>query len=135
MTDYLLDTNHASYLMANDPRIVAQLQERIMTGDRFGISVTILGELYFAVHASQRQEKNLHRLTQMVAILNMYPFDHLAAEEFGRIQAEQKKKGRPIPPLDAQIAAVARQLNLTILTADKHFEYVDTLTIENWLAT
>jgi predicted nucleic acid-binding protein len=46
---------------------------------------------------------------------------------------EQKTKGRPIPPIDAQIAAVARLRNLTVLTADHHFQYVDRLTIENWL--
>ena len=53
---------------------------------------------------------------------------------FGLIQAEQKTKGRPIPPIDAQIAAVALLRNLVVLTADHHFEYVDRLTVENWLA-
>jgi predicted nucleic acid-binding protein len=36
--------------------------------------------------------------------------------------------------LDAQIAAVARQQGLTVLTADRHFDYIDDLDVENWLA-
>lgn len=134
MTRYLLDTNHASYLMGNDARIITKLQEKSQPDDVFGISVTVLGELYFAVHASQRRDQNLQRLMRMLTTLQVYPFDRLAAEEFGRIQAEQKTKGRPIPPLDAQIAAVARKQGLTILTADRHFESIDALNVENWLA-
>ena len=63
----------------------------------------------------------------------LWPFDERAAEEFGRIQAEQKAKGRPIPPLDAQIAAVARVHGLVLLTADHHFTFVDGIAVENWL--
>jgi len=31
-----------------------------------------------------------------------WEYDHRAAEEFGRIQAEQKAKGLPIPSADAK---------------------------------
>lgn len=77
--------------------------------------------------------KYLH-LSRLLATLHLYSFDSESAETFGRIQAEQKTKGRPIPPLDAQIAAVARQQGLTILTTDRHFDYIDGLDVENWLA-
>lgn len=134
MARYLLDTNHASRLMGNDARIVAKVQHAQQTGAEFGISMTILGELYFAVYASQHQAQNLYRLTRLLTTLQIYPFNQLAAEEFGRIQAEQKAKGRPIPPLDAQIAAVARQHGLTVLTSDRHFDFIDALSIEDWFA-
>jgi tRNA(fMet)-specific endonuclease VapC len=134
VTKYLLDTNHASRLMGNDDRIVGKVRQARQTGDEFGVSMTILGELYFAVYASQRQIQNLQRLSRLLATLHLYSFDNESAEAFGKIQAEQKNKGRPIPPLDAQIAAVARQQGLTVLTADRHFDYIDNLDVENWLA-
>ncbi len=134
MTKYLLDTNHASRLMGNDNRIVDKVRQAKQTGDEFGISMTILGELFFAVYASQRQMQNLERLSRLLATLHIYSLDIETAEEFGKIQAEQKAKGRPIPPLDAQIAAVARQRVLTVLTADRHFDYIDNLDVKNWLA-
>jgi predicted nucleic acid-binding protein len=134
VTKYLLDTNHASRLMGKDNRIVGKVRQAIQTGDEFGISMTILGELYFAVYASQRQMQNLQRLSRLLATLHIYAFDSESAEAFGKIQAEQKAKGRPIPPLDAQISAVARQQGLTVLTADRHFDYIVDLDVENWLA-
>jgi predicted nucleic acid-binding protein len=73
-------------------------------------------------------------LSRLLTTLHLYSFDRESAEAFGSIQAE-KTKGRPIPPLDAQIAAVARQQGLTVLTADRHFvDYIDGLDVENWLA-
>lgn len=133
MTRYLIDTNHASYLMGGDPILLGKYQQHVQAGDEFSISITILAELYFAAYASQYRQQNLQRLMRMLSTLRIYAFDQAAAEEFGRIQAEQKSKGRPIPPLDAQNSAVARQQSLTVLTADKHFAYVDQLSVENWL--
>mgnify|MGYP001126327246 CR=1 FL=1 len=132
MTNYLLDTNHASWLMAQQAPIVARLRQAQAAGDRFGIPVTVLGELYYAVYASQRSAENLRRLQSLAGALLLWPFDALAAQEFGHVQAEQKAKGRPIPPLDAQIAAVARVNDLVILTDDRHFTFVDGIAIDNW---
>lgn len=134
MPNFLLDTNHAARLMARDPAIVDRLRLSEARGDLFAVSITIVGELYYAVYASRRQAVNRQNLIRLLDALRIYPFDRSSAEEFGRIQAEQKAKGRPIPPMDAQIAAVARQHALTILTADKHFEMIDGIQIENWLA-
>lgn len=132
MTDYLLDTNHASWLMARQEFFVSRINQAQTDGDVFGISITVLAELYFAVYASVRRSENLRRLQTLVGVLEVWPFDGLAAEEFGRIQAEQKSKGRPIPPLDAQIAAVARVNDLILLTDDRHMTFIDGISIENW---
>ena len=132
MTNYLLDTNHASWLMARQEPIVTRLRQAQTSGAQFGISITVLAELYYAVYASQRRSENLNRLQSLVGALLLWPFDALAAEEFGRIQAEQKAKGRPIPPLDAQIAAVARVNDLILLTDDHHLTMVEGIQVENW---
>jgi tRNA(fMet)-specific endonuclease VapC len=132
MTSYLLDTNHASWLMARQESIVARLDQAQASGAQFGISITVLAELYYAVYASQRRAENLNRLQLLAEALLLWPFDALAAEEFGRIQAEQKAKGRPIPPLDAQIAAVARVNDLVLLTDDHHLTMVEGIRVENW---
>ena len=130
--NYLLDTNHASWLMAQRYTIVTRMRQAQAGGARFGVSVTVLGELYYAVYASQHRAENLRHLQSLAGALLLWPFDALTAEEFGRIQAEQKAKGRPIPSLDAQIAAVARVNDLILLTDDRHFTFVDGIAIENW---
>ena len=55
MTDFLLDTNHVSRFLADDPTLEGRLQASQGTGNRFGISMTVLGELDYAAYASQRQ--------------------------------------------------------------------------------
>lgn len=120
--------------MNQDEQMTARVQAAEQTGHEFGISMTVVGELFFAIHAGQRYLRNRQRLAQLLNAFQIYPFDQEAAEEFGRIQAAQKAKGRPIPPLDAQIAAVARRHAMTILTADKHFDMIDGAVVENWMA-
>jgi len=39
------------------------------TGDMFGISITVLGELYYAVYASQRKKENLAHLKAFQSFL------------------------------------------------------------------
>ena len=133
MADYLLDTNHAIKIMADEEPISSYLVEHSREGEQFHISMTVLAELFFAAYASRRREHNLSRIHYLLERVLLLDFDRLAAEEYGRVRAELKAKGRPIPGTDAQIAAVARLHGLTVLTADRHFRFVDRLTTANWL--
>lgn len=135
MTDYLVDTNHASKILEGEKKLKSRLQKAKGTRDTFGISITVLGELYYAAYASQRKKENLARLKGFLNSVILWEYDRAAAEEFGRIQAEQKDKGKPIPSSDARIAAVARLHNLTILSNDRHFVFVSNLSVANWLNT
>ncbi|MCP4658320.1 MAG: type II toxin-antitoxin system VapC family toxin [bacterium] len=133
MTDYLLDTNHVTQLLADNQNLVRRVRFAAREGARFGISITVLGELYFAVFASQRRDENLDNLRNFINDIILWPFDEESAEEFGRIQADQKRKGQSIPPTDSQIAAVCRLRGLTLLSDDDHFDLVSNLRVENWL--
>ena len=131
--DYLLDTNHASKILEGNKSLSLKVHALRNSGSRFGISMSILGELFFAVYASKRNEKNLRQLKLFLEDVILWNYDIAAAEEFGKIQAEQKAKGKPIPSIDAQIAALARIRNVTVLTTDQHFNFVDGLYRDNWL--
>lgn len=134
MPNYLLDTNHASKVMGGNEILKTHLEDSRQTGSKFGISMTVLGELYYAVFASQRKDENLNHLKSFLDSILIWKYAQKAAKEFGKIQSEQKSKGRPIPPTDAQIAAVARVHDLTVLSDDRHFTYVN-VPRENWLAS
>ena len=134
MPDYLLDTNHVTHLLGGAENLRQRVEASAVTGQKFGVAMTVVGELFYAAYASQRRDDNLRALRAFMDDIVVWPYDELAAEEFGRIQAEQKAKGRPVPPLDAQIAAVARLHSLILLTADHHFQFIGNLTVENWLA-
>jgi len=129
----LLDTNHAIAYLNNDPRLDRYLNEPEASQDQFALTTTVLGELYYGAYRSARVAQNLAKLSEFVPRVILYDFDASAAEEFGKIRAEQQTKGKTIPTADAQIAAVARRHNLTVLTDDGHFAFVDGLTVQNWL--
>ena len=86
------------------------------------------------VFNSARELENRRDLERLIRRCVVYSFDDAAAEEFGRIQTELRRIGRPIPAIDSQIAAIARVHDLIILSSDRHFNYVPTLAVENWLA-
>jgi tRNA(fMet)-specific endonuclease VapC len=61
-------------------------------------------------------------------------FDWDTAEEFGKIQGELRRIGRPTGELDALIAAVARSRGHILVTNNtRHFMNIPTLQLENWL--
>ena len=124
MPAYLMDTNHASWLMDGAEPILDRVRHSIARGDTFFLTITVVGELYYAAYANQRVDNNLTRLRALRVLAPNLPFGEPAAEEYGRIQAELRARGRPIPGTDAQIAAVARLHDLTVLTADHHFHFV-----------
>ena len=58
--------------------------------------------------------------------------DSRIAEEFALVFAELRRKGRPIGTNDVWIAATARAIGVTLVTADAHFSFIDHLTADNW---
>jgi tRNA(fMet)-specific endonuclease VapC len=130
---YLLDTNHVVPLLADSGPVSRRIRAARAAGDSFAVATTVLGELFFGAYASIHRERNLARLDEFLADAAAIDFDRNAAREFGKLQAEQKAKGRPIPQSDAHMAAVARLHDLTLLTEDRHFALVDDLRVENWM--
>ena len=131
---YLLNTNHAVALLNRDPRTMSRLSRERDREAEFGITTVTLGELYYGAYNSQKVEENLDRIrTSILPSFVIYSFDLTAADEFGRIQAELRAKGSPIPTADAQIAAIARLRGATVLTSDAHFSLVQGLRVEDWL--
>ena len=63
-------------------------------------------------------------------------YDQKAALEFGKIQSELRRKGRPTRELDALIAAVARSRQDILVTNNTcHFINIEGLELEDWLSS
>jgi tRNA(fMet)-specific endonuclease VapC len=66
--------------------------------------------------------------------LPIVTFDQKASLEFGKIQGELRKIGKPTGHLDALIAGIARSRNDILVTDNiRHFENIINLQWENWL--
>ena len=131
MTSYVLDTNHVSAIFQKHKPLIEKIS--VATGSDFGIALPSVGELWFMVFNSARIRTNAADMEAVLAGFRQWGFTPAAAKEFGGIKAELRRAGRMIPDVDIQIAAVARTEHLIVLTADKHFDAIPGLTVENWL--
>ena len=130
---YMLDTNICIYAIKNKPeQVLAHIKETMQNG--LCISSITLAELEHGVAKSSYPEKNRAALTRFLSILEILPFDAIAAREYGRICAYLQKQGKPIGTMDMLIAGHARSKNCILVTNNiREFERVDGLTIENWV--
>lgn len=128
---YLLDTNICIALLKNHPNAVPRFAQHFQSSY---LSCIVVAELYKGVYCSQRIGENLAKLQQFISLLSLVDFDFRAAREFGQIQGELRRIGKPTGELDAMIAAVARSQNYILVTDNlKHFQNIANLQIENWL--
>jgi tRNA(fMet)-specific endonuclease VapC len=134
VTWYLLDTNHLSAYLGEHPLLKPRVDARLRARDRFGITLPVLCEYRAGIGLGKRLQRNLARLHQAKRILRLWPIDELTAIEYARVSQELRDIGRVIPAFDMLIAASARQLGLTLLTADRDFLAVPRLKVENWLS-
>ena len=90
--NYLFDTNHASKILEGDKPLSLKVGAFKNSGSRFSISMSILGELFFAVYASKRREKNLQQLKLFLEDVILLDYDIKAAEEFGERSNQNKRQ-------------------------------------------
>jgi len=136
MKGYLLDTGIASDYINHRNEVFKRAREEVASGHQIGIGTPVLGELYYGVEASASRERNLRSLTRAISAWTLWPFDHVAAEEYGRIAAKLLRIGRLMQSNDIQIAAIALCLgNCTIVSKDSDLDAVPGLSVENWASS
>lgn len=128
MVETLLDTTVLVDAIRGHPRTLSWLAVRNF--DALTVSSVTVGELYRGVHyrhaaAPAQLARALERLREDTLKPfegRILPFDHIAAEIWGRIMGEGAASGRLPPTDDAKIAAVALQHRLTVATSNpRHF--------------
>ncbi|WP_319421497.1 type II toxin-antitoxin system VapC family toxin [Pleurocapsa sp. FMAR1] len=128
---YLIDTKIAFLKGNSNTAVVNQFQSKHQ--DCY-LSTLVLAELYKGVYCSSKFEKNITALNQFTSSLPKVDYDQKAALEFGKIQAQLRRKGKPTGEIDALIAAVARSRQDILVTNNtRHFINITGLQLEDWL--
>jgi len=130
---YLLDTNHLSAYLDRHPVLQPRVDAGLRNGDRFGICLPVHCEYRAGIRVSRRHRQNLTRFQAALALFRLWPTDDDTVVEFAEIFRELRAAGLLLSQFDLLIAAVARQLRVILLTADRDFQPVKRLQIENWL--
>lgn len=129
---YMLDTNIVSEMIRNPAGRAAQRARA--AAESVCISVIVAAELRYgcAKKGSPRLQRRVEEFLSEVPVL---PFDVPADSDYGGIRAELEAANRPIGSNDLLIAAHARALAATVVTANAgEFTRVRGLNVENWLA-
>jgi len=130
---FMLDTNTCIFAINNNAAVRARLVAEYPIG--IAISAITEAELWFGVENSAKPEKNTETLRAFLAIVEIMPFETLAATEYGRVRVKLKRAGTPIGDRDTLIAAHAKAFGLTLVTNNtREFQYVEGLSIEDWTA-
>ncbi len=134
---YLFDTDVLSSVAKK--RRPYGLMEKLARAPRAAqfTSAMNVAEIYFGIFKMEGRESLLRFFEEQIfPKLNILPFDRESAAIFGRIKAEQERKGRPRFETDLQIAAIALQHRLTLVTGNvRHFIGIPGLKVENWLGS
>jgi len=135
MTNYLLDTNHASPLITLGHPLRERVLHQLDEGDRFAICVPVLVETLFGIGMLPRAAQNLTEWKRLQPVLPCYIPDETDAELAAELQVSLRRRGWQLATVDALIAAVALRYDLTLLTTDRDFQVIPRLQHDNWRET
>lgn len=129
---YMLDTNIVSDLIKNPRGKVAQRLRQVGEG-AVCTSIVVAAELRYGC-SKKGSPKLSAKVDDLLAVLPVIPFEQPADSHYGDIRAALETAGQTIGMNDLLIAAHARALNATIVTANNgEFRRIDRLRVENWL--
>ncbi len=137
----LLDTNVVSELIrkAPDPAVEAWVAGHPL--EKLFFSAVGEAELRYGaaiLPAGRRRESLVSEIKAMLRDAfeeRVLPFDSEAARVYAEIAAMRRSAGRPVPPADCQIAAIARSRDMAVATRNvRGFEDMDIEVIDPWTA-
>ena len=134
MSGYLLDTNQLSEAI----RPVSLVRERIAqersAGVRIGTCVPVLCELEAGIQSLVKRDAYRRTLDRLLVRVRLWPIEREVALTYGTVFQELRTRGRALSQVDMMLAALARVMDLTVVTADRDFDAFPDLRTENWLA-
>ena len=130
---YLLDSNALNpYIDRREP-LASRVKDAIRRGCRIGTCEPVVAEMLAGLELSAKPQANIARLNSALANIACWPLDRAAAQGYGRLAAELRRRGRPMQVIDMMIAAIALSLgNCTVVTTDSDLSAVPGLSVENW---
>ena len=117
----ILDTNALSAWAEGR----AAVESPLRVAQRLVVPSVVLGEYYFGIRQSRHRTRYEDWLARYLPLTEIAIVTSATADTYADIRLELKRRGTPIPPNDAWIAALARQHGLAIMSNDGHFDVVD----------
>ncbi|MCR1994609.1 type II toxin-antitoxin system VapC family toxin [Bacillus subtilis] len=146
----LLDTNHCSGIIGENPDVKAELQK--CDYERLCTSFISEAEMYFAAYRSERCIENLYNVEAFLSAMKIYTCDAKISKTYGELKSKilfhfgpnERNKRRKytlqkagIGENDLWIASVAIAHDMTVLSCDRDFKRIQevepNLKVESWI--
>jgi tRNA(fMet)-specific endonuclease VapC len=132
MTGFLLDTNHVGLAVDRASAVGQRIFEARLAGMRLGTCLPVLCEIEAGMRHVRRKVKYRRDLSHLLLQLRLWPIDLKTARIYGDMYTELRRRGRVLSQVDIMVAALARQMKLTILTTDRDFGALADIRTADW---
>lgn len=132
MNGVLIDTN--AYVAFTQG--VLDAVDIVSRASRIVVPSVVLGELQAGFAAGNQAAANLKRLEKFLSLpaVETAVIDVATAVFYGKLYADLRARGRPLPTNDIWVAAIVLQHDLRLFTYDRHFQQISGLQIGATLA-
>ena len=131
---YMLDTDLCVRILRDRPKIIRErFTEEIQ---RCCVSIVTFSELLYRAEKTLKPWVSVEKVEDLIETMQVLPFGQNAAAHFASIRVDLERRCQIIGPRDLMVAAHARSLGLTLVTANlEEFKRVHGLSSEDWDAT
>jgi tRNA(fMet)-specific endonuclease VapC len=134
---WLLDTNTLSEAMKPSPDAQV-VQNLAQFSQQIAMPALVWHELRYGwlrMPASKRKDAIGHYLHDVLSVFPIIAYDEDAAKIHAQLRVDNDIKGKTLPFVDGQIAAIAIAQRLTLVTRNlKDFENINGLRVLNWFS-
>jgi tRNA(fMet)-specific endonuclease VapC len=134
VTAYLLDTNQIGHAVTPGSTVRNRITVLRTKGVKVGTCVPVLCEIEAGLQQVHRQDEYRANLQRLLRQVRIWPLDSATARSYGEIHRELRKQGRVLSQVDMMLAALARQMQLSLVTSDQDFAALPDIPVENWIA-
>jgi tRNA(fMet)-specific endonuclease VapC len=128
---YLLDTNVCVDLFKGHPKVCAKLAD--VSPEDCAISAVTAYELSVGVQRSIQPDRENKKLGNLLATIEVLPFDHAAGIEAAHVRHQLEQAGVMIGPYDILIAGQALASKRILISSNtREFDRIPQLELQNW---
>src|SRR5260370_10724598 len=131
-SQYLLDTNTASYIIKGDVLCVRHRLGRVPMAQVF-ISAVTEGELHYGLARRQGAARLQRMVEEFLLRVTVLPWGSEAAKQYGHLRADLDRLGQPMGNLDMMIGSHALAVGAILVTNDRAFTRISKFKVEEWM--
>ncbi len=132
MKGFLLDTNQVGEATDASSPVLQRIYEQQRRGVKVGTCIPVLCEIESGRLNLANPNKYLEGLNRLLRKVRIWPLTPATAQFYGEIRNDLRKRGRALSQVDMMLAALCREMELVLVTADKDFEALAWLKTETW---